>query len=276
MRHYTLAAILSHQRVSLMDVLNCFRAFPLIYFVWVCARVCIDDLKSRKGGWDVGGWRDAVIRSGPLTSLCADKAGRTHTHSKSYTRTSKNDNTPQCYLHVALSSSTPPHILLYFIISFFLVETGGMELQHGESIRVYRRSNARFILLKSFARQQDFYQVTTAELYWLLISAQKQDRGVNSSSHLSSSCGAVSCITRMGRLKAFFSPFSFWGCHLSKIPNLETHGLSLKQHFKWQSDTVVIWSLFYQGNIKWSSSQQDILFANKLWEMKRNAWKKLH
>lgn len=134
MRHYTLAAILSHQRVSLMDVLNCFRAFPLICFVWVCARVCIDDLKSRKGGWDVGGWRDAAIRSGPLTSLCADKAGRTHTHSKCYTRTSKNDNTPQCYLHVALSSSTPPHILLYFIISFFLVETGGIKLQHGESI----------------------------------------------------------------------------------------------------------------------------------------------
>lgn len=48
----------------------------------VCVYVCIDDLKSRRRGWDTGGGRATVIRSGPLTSLCADKAGHTLKHTQ--------------------------------------------------------------------------------------------------------------------------------------------------------------------------------------------------
>lgn len=56
----------------------------LEHFLWsaliVCVCVCIDDLRSRRGGWDAGGGRDTMIRSVPLTSLSADKAGHTLTH----------------------------------------------------------------------------------------------------------------------------------------------------------------------------------------------------
>lgn len=78
--HHTLTGTPRFQREPLTDVLNCFGAFPLICFfrVCVCVCVCIDDLKSGRGGG-----RDAVIRSGPLTSLCADKAGHTLTHTHS-------------------------------------------------------------------------------------------------------------------------------------------------------------------------------------------------
>lgn len=48
--------------------------------VCVSVCVCIDDLKSRRGGLEAGGGKDTMIRSGPLTSLCADKVGRTLTH----------------------------------------------------------------------------------------------------------------------------------------------------------------------------------------------------
>lgn len=52
-----------------------FGVCPLICFLffecaWVCMCVCIDDLKSRRGGWDAGGGRDTMIRSVPFTSLC--------------------------------------------------------------------------------------------------------------------------------------------------------------------------------------------------------------
>lgn len=73
--------------------------------VYVCVRACglsIDNHRRKKGGWDVGG--GSAIRSGPLTSLCADKED---THSDVHSTTSKTANTPQSYLPVAF-------VFLYF------------------------------------------------------------------------------------------------------------------------------------------------------------------
>lgn len=152
-RKHTPTGVRYFQRVSPTNVLNRFGEFPLICFIWVYVCVCIDDLKSRKGGWDVGGGRDTVIRSGPLTSLCADKAGHTHTHSDSHSRTSKTDNTPQCYLPVAL-----------FLWVFFSRAGVSGFIGADPLLHVYKRSSAHFILMKAFPQKQDIYWKT-----WLLL-----------------------------------------------------------------------------------------------------------
>lgn len=154
--HHTLTGTPRFQREPLTDVLNCFGAFPLICFfrVCVCVCVCIDDLKSGRGGG-----RDAVIRSGPLTSLCADKAGHTltHTHSPAMPRHQRLI-THLCVITLwLLSPATTPYSFWDFFFLFY--DSGGGFNRADLSQSVYRRSDACFILMKGFTPKQDFHQL---------------------------------------------------------------------------------------------------------------------
>lgn len=77
---HTLAGMLSSQRSSLMDVLNCFGAFPLICFVWLHVYVCIDDLKKQEGrmGYRRRQWHRDKVRA-PL-HLCVLIRQDSHTN----------------------------------------------------------------------------------------------------------------------------------------------------------------------------------------------------
>ena len=160
-RKHTPTGVCSFQRVSPTYVSNRFGEFPLICFIWVYVCVCIDDLKSRKRGWDVGGGRDAVIRSGLLTSLRADKAGHTHTHSDSHSRTSKTDNAPQRYLLVPLSLG-------------FFQQSRSFGLQQGKSIvACLQEIKCTPYFDESFSSKTRSLSTEKPELYSLLISAKR-------------------------------------------------------------------------------------------------------
>lgn len=123
-------------------------------FGYVCVCVCIDDLKSGRGGG-----RDAVIRSGPLTSLCADKAGHTltHTHSPAMPRHQRLI-THLCVITLwLLSPATTPYSFWDFFFLFY--DSGGGFNRADLSQSVYRRSDACFILMKGFTPKQDFHQL---------------------------------------------------------------------------------------------------------------------
>lgn len=161
--------------------------FPLICFVWVCVCVCLctDDLKSREGGW---GGRDAVIRSGPLPSLCADKAGhtQTRTHVRVQTAIPEHER-PITHLSVIFPWLCLPRQHYTNALIFFFLQWSGTVWGFNRaklSLNVYKRWNARFILMKSSLQKQDFYHMKAAESYWSLMSAHKQDSSVNASLHL--------------------------------------------------------------------------------------------
>ena len=99
--------------------------------------VCIDDLKTRRGGRDAGGGRDAVIRSGPLTSLCADKAGHTLTNTHTLPAMPRHQRliTHLCVITLWLCLQQQHHTA--FGTFFFCLTTGAGQrggLQQGGSI----------------------------------------------------------------------------------------------------------------------------------------------
>lgn len=128
----TLSALLSFQRASLTDVLNCFGAFLLICFVWVC--VCLywwfQEQKGRMGCRRRQRHYDKVRA---LLHLCElikwGTHSHTHTHSDDHSKASKTDKTTLRYLPVALSTATTPYSF-YFISP----EQGSVGLQQGEGI----------------------------------------------------------------------------------------------------------------------------------------------
>lgn len=174
--HHTLTGTPRFQREPLTDVLNCFGAFPLICFfrVCVCVCVCIDDLKSGRGGG-----RDAVIRSGPLTSLCADKAGHTltHTHSPAMPRHQRLI-THLCVITLwLLSPATTPYSFWDF---FFLFYGSGGGLQQGGSISKCLQEIRRVLYSdERFHSKTRFPSTVKSQSHRLQISqAENEDDGV--------------------------------------------------------------------------------------------------